>query len=145
MTQAQATRGDRPPSPREAPRPGFAEPPRVLVVDDDAALRAALQFALQLEGLSVEAFDSAEDLLKRADVAGARCLVLDQNLPGMTGLELVAVLRGGEVTIPAVLITTHPAADLRRKAKAAGVEIVEKPLLSDALLRSVLTLVAERP
>ncbi|MDP3749019.1 MAG: response regulator [Phenylobacterium sp.] len=131
MTRAQvAARGDR---------------PRVLLVDDDAALRAALQFALQLDGLSVETFASAEDLLQRADVADASCLVLDQNLPGMTGLDLLGVLRRGDATIPAVLITTHPAADLRRKAKAADVEIVEKPLLSDALLRSVLTLVATRP
>jgi len=118
---------------------------RVLLVDDDAALRAALRFAFQLDGLSVETFASAEDLLERADVADASCLVLDQNLPGMTGLDLLGVLRRGDPTIPAVLITTHPAADLRRKAKAAGVEIVEKPLLSDALLRSVLTLVATRP
>lgn len=132
MTRAQAAAlGDR--------------PPRVLLVDDDAALRAALQFALQLEGLSVETFASAEDLLEQADVTGVGCLVLDQNLPGMSGLELLAVLRRGKVTVPALLITTHPAAALRREAKAADVEIVEKPLLSDALLRSVLTLVATRP
>lgn len=131
MTQAQVTsRGD---------------PPRVLLVDDDAALRAALQFALQLDGLSVETFASAEDLLERADVTGVGCLVLDQNLPGMTGLDLLAVLRHGEVTTPALLITTHPAASLRRRAAAADVEIVEKPLLSDALSRSVLNLVAARP
>lgn len=112
------------------------------MVDDDAALRAALQFALELEELSVETFASAEDLLERADVSGAACLVLDQKLPGMTGLDLLAELRHDAPALPAILITTHPAPELRRKARAADVEIVEKPLLCDTLLRSVLTLVA---
>ncbi len=135
-----AARRDGPPQPPQAE--GSALPPRVLLVDDDAALRAALQFALELEDLSVETFASAEDLLERADVAGVGCLVLDQKLPGMTGLDLLAELRRGEAGLPAILITTHPAAELRRKARAADVEIVEKPLLCDALLRSVRTLVA---
>jgi FixJ family two-component response regulator len=63
--------------------------------------------------------------------------VLDQNLPGMSGLDLLAVLRARRIDLPAVLITTHPNAALRRRAAQSGVVIIEKPLLGEALVQGV--------
>jgi FixJ family two-component response regulator len=64
-------------------------------------------------------------------------MVLDQKLPGMSGLDLLERLRAGGVTAPAVLITTHPSKETRARSRAAGVEIVEKPLLDDRLAEQI--------
>jgi FixJ family two-component response regulator len=61
--------------------------------------------------------------------------VLDERLPGVSGLAALARLRARGVGLPAVLITTHPLPILREAARAAGVEILEKPLLGDGLVR----------
>jgi FixJ family two-component response regulator len=70
------------------------------------------------------------------------CMVIDMKLPGISGLELLHRLRARKVTLPAVLITTHPPSSLRIHAAAADVPIVEKPLLRDELIDTVRNLVA---
>jgi two-component system, LuxR family, response regulator FixJ len=118
------------------PHPVPAKASRIVLVDDDPAIRTSLQFSFELEGFTVEAYDSGESA-SAADLPSEGCLVLDQQLPGMDGLELLQRLRERQVSLPAVLITTHPDRRLRARARAAGVEIVEKPLLGDALADSV--------
>ena len=113
----------------------------VVVVDDDLALLAALRFALEAEGLRVAVFADAESALVAAP--GRRsCFVLDYRLPGMSGLDLLEQLRRRGETAPAVLVTTNPAMATRSRARAAGVEIVEKPLLGNVLTRTVFSLLA---
>lgn len=112
-------------------------PPKILLVDDDAALCDALQFALELEGFVVETYASAEALSGRHDLPGEGCLVVDYRLPGIDGLALLRNLRRRDVRLPALLITSNPAASLQRQAARLGVPIVEKPLLGDALLSSI--------
>jgi FixJ family two-component response regulator len=111
--------------------------PLVLIVDDDSALRSALKFALELEGFRVDACDSGEALLAYDLPDDDACLVIDERLPGVNGLEALRQLRARDVALPAVLITTNPQPTLRAAAAAAGVPIVEKPLLNDALLGSI--------
>jgi FixJ family two-component response regulator len=76
-------------------------------------------------------------LLKAAAPAANTCIVIDQRLAGLSGLETLARLRQRGVWAPAILVTTHPSADLLRRAARAGVDVVEKPLLTDALARRV--------
>lgn len=114
--------------------------PSIVVVDDDAALRAALSFALETEGLDVETFESAEAALAAAPTP-RDCFVLDQRLPGMSGLDLLDHLRRRGETAPAVLITSNPGAATRARARASGIDIVEKPLLEGMLTRKILSLV----
>ena len=113
--------------------PTDPNPPVVLLVDDDAAVAHALKFSLELEGFEVRTFAEGEALLAEAGLPERGCLVLDMNLPGADGLEVVRRLRERRVGLPAVLITTAPTPTLRARARAAGVPIVEKPLLGDAL------------
>ncbi|MGZ9114365.1 MAG: response regulator transcription factor [Brevundimonas sp.] len=116
--------------------------PAVLLVDDDPAVSHAVQFSFDLEGLNVRSFRDAESLLASGDLPRRGCLVLDYHLPGMDGLELLDRLRANDVRMPAVLITTNPRPHLRARAAAAGVPIIEKPLLTDALLTAVRSAIA---
>jgi FixJ family two-component response regulator len=114
----------------------------IAVVDDDPAVRASLQFALEVEGFDVRVYPDAQAMLKAGHFSDYRCVIVDQNLPAMSGLDLVAQLRDQAVLVPAILITTHPSAVLRGRAAQAGVPIVEKPLLGNALIDKVRVMVA---
>ena len=111
--------------------------PIVILVDDDEALAHALAFSFGLEGLDVRAYGDAETLLAAGALPEQGCLVLDHHLPGMDGLSLLGRLRAAAVRLPAILVTSNPGPALRARAAACGTPIVEKPLLSDALLTAV--------
>ncbi len=116
---------------------------RVVVIDDDPAVRASLRFALEIEGFIVHAFATGEELLARATLPDGACLVVDYILPTMNGLELVAALRERGVDSPAILITSDPPARLRREAAAAGLALVEKPLLGNGLADAIRSALAK--
>lgn len=120
----------------------LAARPTVFVVDDDPAVRLALAFTLDLEGFRVETFPSGEALLQRnpTDVAG--CLVLDERLPGMSGLGTLEKLRARAVDLPAILVTSHPNAPFRAAARRAGAPILEKPLMGETLTSAINGLLA---
>lgn len=119
----------------------------VVAVDDDVAVLASLKFALEIEGFSVRGYRSAEDLLDGDVPAEPACLVVDLRLPGIDGLALVAALRARGVACPAILMTTDPAPQVRRRAAEAGMTIVEKPLLGNTLGETIRAVVAapDRP
>ena len=121
-----------------------ASRPAVILVDDDPAVTHAMQFSFDLEGLDVRSFQDGESLLAVDDLPEKGCLILDHNLPGMDGLALLDRLRAADIRLPAILITTNPRAALRNRAAAAGVPIIEKPLLTDALLTAVRTALARQ-
>lgn len=110
--------------------------PAITLVDKDPALRSALEFSFRLDGFQVELFESAEALLA-GPLPTAGCLVVDYDLPGMNGLQLIDQLRTAATGFPTVLICTQPTRAVRVAAAAAGVPIVEKPLMSDTLLTTV--------
>ena len=110
--------------------------PAIILVDKDPGLRSALEFSFRLEGFQVEPFESAEALLAGA-LPAAGCLVVDFDLPGMNGLQLIDELRARAAELPMVLIGTQPTRAVRAAAAAAGIPIVEKPLMSDTLLTTV--------
>jgi FixJ family two-component response regulator len=70
-------------------------------------------------------------------------MVIDYKLPGADGLSLLSDLRERGVTLPAILITSHPTQSLRRRAAAATAPIVEKPLLGDVLSNAVWSILAQ--
>jgi two-component system response regulator FixJ len=109
----------------------------ILVIDDDYAVRNSLKFTLEVEGFKVRAYSDAQELLNEDSLPPSSCLVTDYYMPAMNGLELVAELRDRHMSIPTILITTLPSQDLRNRAKAAGIQIVEKPLLGSCLLDSI--------
>lgn len=77
--------------------------PVILVIDDDAAVRQSLKFALEQEGLEAHLYDSGEHLLGERDLPQSGCLVVDYVMPGMDGITLVERLRQRHVCLPAIL------------------------------------------
>lgn len=110
----------------------------VAVVDDDDAVRDSLQFLLETVGCSVATYSSAAQFLNEASLGDLACLVVDQHMPDLTGLQLVGRLRSEGVTVPIALITGSPSPDLFRLARELGVaKVLEKPLDDDVLLEFV--------
>jgi len=108
--------------------------PVIVVVDDDPAVCGSLKFLLELDGFTVRAYSGADELLDDKQFDNVSCFVIDQRMPGMTGMELIAKLREQKVLTPAILIISHANSALRARASLADVPIVEKPLLGNALV-----------
>jgi two-component system response regulator FixJ len=111
--------------------------PQVIVVDDDMAVRNSLKFSLEVEGFAVRVYPGGVELLSDTERPHGGCLVIDQNMPGMKGLDLIAELRARDIAVPAILVTSYPTVALRERAARAGVAIVEKPFLETALIDRV--------
>jgi FixJ family two-component response regulator len=112
----------------------------VAIVDDDEAVRVALEGLLKSAGLPARAFDSAEEFIESGQQFQAACLIADIRMPGMSGLELQSRLNAEGCRIPIVFITAHGDAKMRMQALRAGaVEFLAKPFDDEALLESVRT------
>jgi FixJ family two-component response regulator len=121
--------------------PGFV----VMVIDDDSGVRNSLKFSLEVEGFAVRTYANGTELLNADDLMHCSCFVVDQNMPGINGLELVTLLRARHLSTPAILITSHPGPSLRARASEIGVPIVEKPLLNNVLLDKIRDLIGATP
>ena len=112
--------------------------PIVFIVDDDQSVRKALSRLIKSVDLNVEAFSSADELLKHEHHDGPACLILDVRMPGMSGLVLQAELSRANRTLSIVFITGHGSIPMSVQAiKAGAVDFLEKPFEDQALLDSV--------
>jgi two-component system response regulator FixJ len=110
----------------------------VFVVDDDAAVRQGLRFMLRAAGYSVEAFPSALSFLEDYNPRRGGCLLLDVQMPQMSGLDLQQQLNLRGWRIPVIFITGHGTVPLAIAAMKAGAfDFIEKPLREDAMLESI--------
>ncbi|KLK91763.1 histidine kinase [Microvirga vignae] len=113
-------------------------PGPVIVVDDDAAVRQSLKFALELEGMNVRVYESGAELLAEPELPADGCLVVDYYMPSMNGVELMDRLRRRLVKLPAILITARATDDMRKRAAHSGFrQVIEKPLEDSTLLDSI--------
>ena len=118
--------------------------PVVCVVEDDAAVRNALKFSLEVEGLAVQVYAGAMSLLDDPDLPSCRCLVVDFRMPVMDGLELVEALAARGITAPVIMITGRATRTLRAHAEKLGIrQLIEKPLPDGELLKAVQTAMAD--
>jgi FixJ family two-component response regulator len=112
--------------------------PRVFVVDDDQSIRESLSDLIRSAGLNVQTFASAHEFLisQRPDVPS--CLVLDVQLPGLSGLDLQQQLAEGHAPIPIIFITGYGDIPMTVRAmKAGAVEFLTKPFGDDVLLHAI--------
>lgn len=110
----------------------------VAVVDDDDDVGDVLGGLLETMGYQVETYRSGMDFLALARLDRLACLVVDQNMPRMTGLEMIERLSERGINIPALLITGVHDAEVERKAASLGVmTVLEKPMSHHELLRFI--------
>lgn len=120
-------------------------PPLILIAADDQAVCHALQFALQLEGLSVHTHRDSVGLLEDPDLARTACFVFDDRRPHVDGFELLNQLQARDMRIPVILLTNHATDRLHRRAAKAGIRtVLEKPLLDNVLVDSIRTILESR-
>jgi two-component system response regulator FixJ len=110
----------------------------VAVIDDDNDVGAVLGRLLETMGYQVEVYSSGLDFLSDANMDRLACLVVDQKMPKMTGLEMIEKLSDRGVNIPCLLITgVHDAAVERRASDLGVMTVLEKPMSHHDLLRFV--------
>jgi two-component system response regulator DctR len=118
----------------------------VYVVDDDEAVRDALDMLFRTAGLSVETFASAGEFLQQARPCPPACLVLDIRMPGMSGVALQERMAGRAERLPIVFITGHGDIPMAVEAMKKGAyDFIEKPFDDHRLLCQVLKALEERP
>lgn len=112
--------------------------PVVAVVDDDVSVRESLPDLIREFGFSARAFESAADLLASDCLAEIRCLIVDVEMPGMSGLELLHKVKHRGYAIPIVFVSGHGSEALRRRLMEEGAtECLFKPLASEPLLDAI--------
>jgi FixJ family two-component response regulator len=117
---------------------------KVYVVDDDAAVRNGLSAMFDAAGLAAEVYDSAAAFLAAHRAEWMGCLVLDLNMPHMSGLELQTELNRRGSTLPIIFLTGHGDIPLTVNAiKAGAVDFLTKPVNGALLLTRVRAALAQ--
>ncbi len=112
--------------------------PLVYLVDDDAFFRRSTERLIEAAGFRVKPFSSARDFLRRKRSQGSACLVLDAQLPGLSGLDLQRELTKRGSRIPVIFITGHGDIPMSVRAmKAGAVEFLTKPFRERDLLDAI--------
>ena len=110
----------------------------IAIVDDDPSAREGLQTLLRSAGWKVETFVSAQEFLGRLGAAAPSCLILDLQLPGLSGLDLQTRMAKVGLEIPIVFLTGHGNIPASVQAmKAGAVEFLTKPLDEQKLLQAI--------
>jgi two-component system, LuxR family, response regulator FixJ len=112
--------------------------PVVMLLDDDPGVRRSLSLALSLAGYEVEAYATAEDLLRDLDPAQPGCLVLDLRMPGMGGLEVQQALSALGCSLPIIFMSAFGDIPTTVQAlKAGAIDFLEKPFSTDNLIARI--------
>lgn len=109
--------------------------PLIAIVDDDESVRLALRGLIRSVGLDVQLFESAADFLASADIQRLGCLILDVNMPKMSGLALHRQIVASGQAVPTIMITANPDNAMRLEALRQGALCyLCKPFAEDDLL-----------
>lgn len=116
----------------------MATAPIVYIVDDDEAVRDSFAALLDASGMQTRCFESAEDYLAARSGCSGGCLLLDVNLPGMGGLDMLEQLRAEGDDLPAVVVTARRSRQVDERARRAGaLAVFDKPVDWQALLARI--------
>lgn len=119
-----------------APTPKL--PTTIFIVEDDDAVRDSLKMLLESYGMTVEDYESVQGFSRHYRPGPRQCLVLDQHLAGMTGLDFLASSQGAALELPVILVTGRGDGSIRDRAYDLGVHAyLEKPIPEDLLLEAL--------
>ena len=118
--------------------PMTAFKPTVFIIDDDASVRKSLSRLLRSAGYTTETFASAEEFLGREHYTGIGCLLLDVQMPGLSGLGLQEELNKADYHMPIVFITGHGDIPMSVEAmKKGAIDFLTKPFHDKDLLQVI--------
>ena len=110
----------------------------VVIIDDDPAVLKALARLLRTHAFTVATFQSGQQFLASLPEPLPDCLILDLQMPGMTGLEVQQNLARKGIRIPTIIITAHDEAGIRERCKSAGaIAYLAKPVPEAALFAAI--------
>ncbi len=110
----------------------------IAIIDDDESMQDSLRDLIESTGLVVRCFGSAEEFLEYDLHCEAGCLIVEIQMPGMSGLELQAMLKEEQCNIPIIFIASNGGARMRIQAMREGaVEFLATPLDHQLLLKAV--------
>jgi FixJ family two-component response regulator len=119
----------------------FAMPPAtptVVVVDDDISVRESLELLIQNEGWQAALFESAHEFLAQLPAVTPNCLILDINLPDLSGLDIQQRISDEKFSIPIIFITGYGDIPTSVRAmKAGAAEFLTKPLNDRILIEAI--------
>jgi FixJ family two-component response regulator len=114
------------------------------IVEDDASFRRALERLLRASGFEAHTFASAEEFLESALPESHACLILDLDLPGMSGFELVDHLNASATPRPVIFITAQEEDSLRERASLIpNTAYLHKPFVGSVLLETMRVLLKD--
>ncbi len=112
--------------------------PTIFVVEDDPAVRDSLKALLESSGLTTEIFCSSEEFLRAFDPPRRGCVILDLELPGVSGLEVLERLAANHTDVPVILVTGRTDVATRARALRSGaVALLDKPLRAETLFDTI--------
>jgi len=117
----------------------------IAIVEDEAQIRAALTGLLRALGFETVAYGSAEAFLAGYSVQRFDCILIDQNLPGISGFELAQCLRARQVSAPLILMTGRDEPVLRQQCKDVGIPLLIKPLDVATLKHAIAAVIEAQP
>ena len=121
----------------------IAPPTRVAILDDDHSVRTAIGRLLRTSQMEVDAFATSIELFNAIERNPPNCIVLDLQMPGMDGIDVLRFLTECGIDIPTIVITAHDEPASRNRCIGAGaVAYLRKPLDGDELLRTIKEAVA---
>lgn len=110
----------------------------IFVVDDDEVVRDSLKALLETRRFSVVDFESGEAFLNDRKATTAGCVILDIHMPGISGLDVLKMLRSEDDVLPVILLTGRRDAAVQAQAEALGAfAILDKPIAHSALFGAV--------
>jgi FixJ family two-component response regulator len=117
---------------------GTRSRPLVAVVDDEESIRKSLRRLFMAAQLDAEIYASGQEFLDSLHGRQPDCLVLDLQMPGLTGLEVQKALTGTGARFPTIIITAHDEPETRARCLAAGAAAyLCKPLHDEMLLEAI--------
>jgi FixJ family two-component response regulator len=112
--------------------------PTVVVVDDDVSVRESLELLIQNEGWEPALFESAQEFLARLPTVVPSCLILDVNLPDLSGLDIQQRISDEKSSTPIIFITGYGDIPTSVRAmKAGAAEFLTKPLDDEVLIKAI--------
>lgn len=110
----------------------------IFIVDDDPSIRLALENLISSIGQQVQTYATAQDFLRDCPRNPAGCLILDVQMPGLSGLDLQSELSHAGIHLPIIFITGHGDIPTTVRAmKAGAVEFLTKPVSDSELLAAI--------